>query len=277
MPLNPKHWTKWDGFCKLSDSASNFLNVVCIKHEPSKQEAFPKTCQSSLHTNVQHVWILRGCSQTRLTSPCCTSATIWPHWLTDWLTVNWSQLRAINCCSSPAGQWRHVDSITAAVTADNCWVSMSANRLPAVETPDTRWLSLLTSASLNLLLKKHHCVCMCVCFCHPEGIYLMYFNICPHPHNMWKQLQTKRKTGGKKVFLLRNLSFLLLPWQHQTASDAGDCKPEFRVAASGKHSVITPAPWITIYFMTLKEKKILLRWLKQNTELIYRSWFTVII
>lgn len=177
---------------------------------------------------------------TQTSSMCGSSEGVhrpdWPHRaapappsghidsLTDWLTVNWSQLRAVNCCSSPAGQWRHVDSITAVVTADNCWVSLSANRLPAVETPDTCWLSLLTSASLNLLVQTHHCVCMCVCFCHPEGIYLLYFNICPHPHNMWKQLQTKRQTGGKKAFLLRNLSFLLLPWQHLTSSDAGDCK-----------------------------------------------------
>lgn len=150
---------------------------------------------------------------TQMSSMCGSSEGVhrpdWPHRaapappsghidsLTDWLTVNWSQPRAVNCCSSPAGQWRHVDSIMAAVTADNCWVSVSTNRLPAVETPDTRRLSLLTSASLNLLLQTHHCVCISVI----QKVFIYYISTCVPTHttcgNSYKQ---KGKQEEKKYF-----------------------------------------------------------------------------
>lgn len=49
--------------------------------------------------------------------------------------VNWSQAFAINVCSSPAGQRRHIDLIAASVMDDNCSVKVYNNLLPAVIQP----------------------------------------------------------------------------------------------------------------------------------------------
>lgn len=122
------------------------------------------------------------------------------HWLTD-LTVNWSQLCAVNCCSSPAGQWRHVDSITAVVTADNCWVSVSANRLPAVETPDTRQLSLLTSTSLNLLLQTHHCVYVCVFLSFRRYLFIIFQHLSPPTQHVVTVTNKKANRRKKSIFI----------------------------------------------------------------------------
>lgn len=148
---------------------------------------------------------------TQMSSMCGSSEGVhrpdWPHRaapappsghidsLIDWLTVNWSQPRAVNCCSSPAGQWRHVDSITAAVTADNCWVSVSA-----CVGCFHRWesISLLTSASLNLLLQTHHCVCMCVCVCLSSRRYLFIIFRHLSPPTQHVETVTNKKANRRK-------------------------------------------------------------------------------